>query len=73
MKTITMTDFRKGPGYFIFRVFHDRESFILTQAGKPVAKLVPLDDSIEITSDGKIKGEKPVTLGLKLGGEYAHA
>mgnify|MGYP001612448231 FL=1 len=61
MKVITAMDFRKRPGYFFFRVAQDHESFTITHQGKPVARLVPMDDVIVIESDGTIKGEKPLT------------
>ncbi len=44
MKKITMMDFRKSPGSFIHEVNEHGKSFILTSSGKPVAKLVPLDE-----------------------------
>ena len=63
MKTITAMDFRKRPGYFFFRVAQDHESFIITHQGKPVARLVPMDedDVTVIHSDGTIKGKIPLT------------
>jgi len=71
MKTITMMQLRKSPGEYAFRVRADGESFIVTYQGKPCFKMVPVDDATTIRPDGSIKGPKPVTLGLKLGGEYA--
>lgn len=70
MKTITMTQLRAAPGEYAFRVRMDGESFLVTYQGKPCFKMVPVDETTIILSDGKIKGPKPLTLGLKLGGEY---
>ncbi len=63
MKTVTVMKFRKSPGYFFFRVLHDKISFLLTHKGKPCAKLVPHgeSDTTIISTDGKIQGEKPLT------------
>ncbi len=63
MRTITTMEFRKSPGEFFYEVRKRRQSFLITYMGKPCAKLVPIDDSIIIQSDGTILGEKPVTMG----------
>lgn len=70
MKTITMMQLRSKPGEYAFRVRADRESFLVTYQGKPCFRMVPLDDSTVIRADGSIKGQKPLTMGLDLGGEY---
>lgn len=66
MKTISMTEFRASPGERILDVVRDGNSFLLTKAGKPVAKLVPADDTIVIESDGTIRGETPLTFRRRL-------
>jgi prevent-host-death family protein len=61
-KPITMTEFRKEPGEYVRDVARNRRSFLITKAGKPVAKLVPVDDVLVIESDGSIpSGEVPLT------------
>lgn len=70
MKTITMMQLRSSPGEYAFRVRADSESFIVTYQGKPCFKMVPVDDVTVVRSDGTIKGPKPLTMGLNLGGEY---
>ena len=43
-------------------VIRDRASFTITKGGKPVAKLVPIDDDTTIIdSDGRIRGEPPLS------------
>jgi antitoxin (DNA-binding transcriptional repressor) of toxin-antitoxin stability system len=71
MKTITMMQLRKSPGEYAFRVRADGESFLVTYQGKPCFKMVPVNDSTVILSDGTIKGPKPLTFGIDLGNEYA--
>lgn len=62
MKTITMTELRASPGERIIDVIRDRASFTITKGGKPVAKLVPIDDDTTIIdSDGRIRGELPLS------------
>lgn len=68
MIVITMTEFRAEPGERIIDVIRDRKSFLLTKAGKPVAKLVPVDDSTIIERDGTIRGPLPLTFRTPLGG-----
>lgn len=70
MKTITMMELRKSPGEYAFRVRADGETFVITYQGKPCFKMVPIDDTIIVRSDGTIKGQKPLTMGINLGGEY---
>ena len=62
MKQITMTQFRKEPGVFINEVSRHGQSFELTNNGKPVARLVPVEDVTTIESDGAIKGPRPLTM-----------
>ena len=61
MRTITIMEFRKGPGEFLIDIRRDRASFIITQRGKPVAKLGPIDDMTVVMPDGRILGEPPLT------------
>jgi antitoxin (DNA-binding transcriptional repressor) of toxin-antitoxin stability system len=70
VKTITMMQLRSSPGEYAFRVRADGESFLVTYQGKPCFKMVPVDDKTVIRPDGTIKGPKPLTMGLDLGGEY---
>lgn len=70
MKTISMTELRSEPGERVIDIIRDRESFLLTKAGKPVARLLPVDDDIVIESDGRIKGEVPMTFRKDLGDYY---
>ena len=65
-----MTEFRAEPGERIIDVVRDGASFLLTKAGKPVAKLIPASDTTVIESDGTIKGELPATFRRNLGGHY---
>jgi prevent-host-death family protein len=51
MKTITMTELRKEPGERIRDVFKNGESFLITKDGKPVARLIPVDDVSEPMAD----------------------
>jgi len=42
LKKITMMQLRKTPGKYIYwLVGHNRESFIVTNQGKPIAKITP--------------------------------
>jgi len=42
--TITLSEFRKESGEYIRAVQRDGRSFLLTKAGKPAAKLVPVEE-----------------------------
>lgn len=68
MKTITMTDFRKEPGEYIHDVQRHGRSFLITKAGKPAARLVPVDETIHIKRDGSFTGGTPLTYRRRLGG-----
>ena len=70
MKTITMMELRASPGEYAFRVRADGESFLVTYQGKPCFKMVPVEETTLVRPDGTFKGPKPLTMGLKLGGEY---
>ena len=70
MKTITMSDFRAEPGERLRDVQRGGQSFLITKAGKPAARLVPVDDAIVIERDGTIRGEPPLTLKTPMGGHY---
>jgi prevent-host-death family protein len=66
-----MTELRSEPGERIIDIVRDRRSFLLTKGGKPVAKLVPVDDDrTVIERDGTIRGEPPLTLRRALGRNY---
>jgi antitoxin (DNA-binding transcriptional repressor) of toxin-antitoxin stability system len=71
VKTITMMQLRAAPGEYAFRVRADGESFLVTYQGKPCFKMVPVEDSTVVRPDGTFKGSKPLTMGLRLGDEYA--
>jgi prevent-host-death family protein len=70
MKTITMSELRAEPGERIRDVSHEGQSFLVTKAGKPAAKLVPVDEGTVIESDGTIRGPAPLTMRQNLGGHY---
>lgn len=57
MKTITIQEFRKEPGEYFRAVQKHGRSFLLTKAGKPFAKLVPVDETIVVYADGSVFGE----------------
>ena len=58
-----MMDLRRSPGEYFYEVRKRHASFLITYMGKPVAKIVPLDDTTIIESDGTVLGEKPLTMG----------
>lgn len=60
-RVISMTQFRCQPGEWLLDVRRERMTFLLTRQGKPVAKLGPVDETTVIESDGRIRGELPVT------------
>ena len=62
MKKITVMQFRKSPGEFFIDIIRNGWTYILTKAGKPFAKLGPVDDTIVINKDGTFKGETPLTM-----------
>ena len=62
MKRISMTDFRKSPGEFLLDVIRDGKSYMLTKAGKDAARLLPAIEDTVIESDGRIRGERPLTM-----------
>lgn len=64
-----MTEFRKRPGERILDVVRDGRSFLLTKQGRPAAQLLPAEGTV-IESDGTVRGERPLTMGLDLGGHY---
>lgn len=70
MKTITMTEWRNEPGERITDIRREGASFLITKGGKPVARLMPIDDVTVIECDGKIRGETPLTLRRALGAGY---
>lgn len=66
-----MTDFKNTIGAVRHEIQRHGEHFLLTFQGNDVAKVGPVDDVTEILPDGTIKGPKPLTFGIDLGGEYA--
>lgn len=66
MKTITMMQLRKSPGEYAHLVSRHGESFLVTSSGKPVFKIVPVQDVTVIYSDGSFTGPKPLTFGSNL-------
>jgi antitoxin (DNA-binding transcriptional repressor) of toxin-antitoxin stability system len=68
-KTITMTELRRSPGERITDVVRNGDVFHLTKQGKHVATLSPPEGTV-IESGGTIRGERPLTMGLDLGGHY---
>lgn len=71
MKTITMMQLRKSPGEYAHQVYKHGESFLVTSQGRPVFKMVPVEETTNILPDGTVRGPKPLTFRQKLGGEYA--
>jgi prevent-host-death family protein len=65
MKTITVSNLRAEPGEYLRAVDRNHQSFLITKSGKPVAKLVPVDDTTVIERDGTIRGELPLTMGAE--------
>lgn len=71
MKTITMTEFRASPGERVMDVYRDGETRTITKAGKAVGTLAPIDDTIEILPDGRVKGWPLLSAGpWRTGGGY---
>ncbi len=66
MKKITMMEFRKSPGAIIHEVYRHGEEFLITQHGRPVARLVPHETMTHIDKTGRIIGEIPITKGVRL-------
>ena len=57
MKMITMTEFRSEPGERVRDVSRHGASFLVTKGGKPVARLVPVSESVEVMPDGSVRGD----------------
>ena len=70
MKTITMMDLRKRPGEYAHQVYKHGESFLVTNQGRPVFKMVPVEDVTTVWPNGSITGPKPLTFREDLGGEH---
>lgn len=66
LKIITMTEFRAEPGEYVRATQRHGRSFLITKAGKPVARLLPPNDSTTIERDGTIRGELPLTFRCRL-------
>jgi len=64
--TITIMQFRASPGEFIHEVSRHGKHFVITKMGKPVARLLPIDETTVIKLDGEIVGEPPLTKGRSL-------
>ena len=62
MKTITMMDLRKRPGEYAHEVYKHGESFLVTNQGRPVFKMVQVEDTTVIRPDGSFSGPKPLVL-----------
>ncbi len=71
MKTITMMQLRKSPGEYAHLVYKHGESFLVTSQGRPVFRMVPVEDATVIRPDGTVIGPKPLTFRTNLGGEYS--
>lgn len=71
MKTITMMQLRKAPGEYAHQASKHGESFLVTSQGRPVFKIVPVEEVTIVRSDGTFVGPKPLTFRQNLGGEYA--
>lgn len=65
MKTVTIQELRTGMGAMFHEIRCRRQSYRLTHQGKPVALLVPLDDSVEVKPDGTIIGGPILTFQAK--------
>ena len=64
-----MAEFRARPGEYILAVERARQTFVITKNGHEVARLVPMDESTIIESDGTVIGDMPVTYrSTELGG-----
>jgi prevent-host-death family protein len=70
-ETITMMQLRKAPGDYAHRAYKHGETFIVTSQGRPIFKIVPIDDMTIIKPDGTTVGPKPLTFRQDLGSEYA--
>lgn len=70
MKTITMMQLRASPGEYAHLVYKHGETVIVTSQGRPVFKMVPVDDVTRVNSDGSFTGPKPLTFRENLGDEY---
>jgi prevent-host-death family protein len=70
METITMMQLRSSPGEYAHRAYKHGESFLVTSQGRPVFKIVPVDDTTVVKADGTFTGQKPLTFRENLGDEY---
>ena len=70
MKVITMMQFRASPGEYAHLVYKHGESFLVTSHGRPVFRMMPVDDVTRVNPDGSFSGPKPLTFRENLGGEY---
>ena len=59
--TIRLTELRARIGEYIRACEVVDQTFVITRKGKPVAKLVPIDEKTVIYPDGTFTGETPLT------------
>ncbi len=67
-KTVTIGFLRYNTGKMFHEIRERGQSYMLTHGGKPVARLQPIGDNVEILSDGSFKGGIPLTFRSNLGG-----
>ena len=72
MKIITMMQLRAQPGEYAHQVYKHGETIIVTSQGRPVFKMVPVNDVTRINPDGSFDGPKPLTFRENLGDEYGY-
>ena len=60
---VRLTEFRANVGEYVMAVERAGRSYTLTRKGKPVARLVPVDDVTHILPDGTVIGAPPLTSG----------
>jgi antitoxin (DNA-binding transcriptional repressor) of toxin-antitoxin stability system len=61
MKTVTIGFLRYNMGKMFHEIRERGQSYLLTHGGKPVARLLPVDDEITINADGSFNGGIPLT------------
>lgn len=61
MKTVTIGFLRYNMGAMFHEIKSRGQAYLLTHGGKPIARLLPLNDEIEVLPDGTFKGGKPLT------------
>jgi prevent-host-death family protein len=53
MERLSMTKFRASPGEYMLDVIRDGKSYMLTKAGKDVARLLPASEDTVIDGRGR--------------------